>query len=466
MAVSYLYHMDSILLCIFLTSEAVYVAVFDLSKDLDDPAIVIDPNGQQRKHHWTNRQFLLSSILSIYSHSRILGENIEKEVNLPAILVVGTHKASLGETEEKQNEEAEVVLQKVKDSLKGKPYEKHVLGYYAVENSRETTDKSFSDLKKVIQDLMNHLKKSIPLKWMRFRCEMYNLRKDKMICSAEEVKEMARQNGIGDESQQLIMLNFLYDLGDIIYLPDNELLRNQVVLDPMSLVQFVTAFVTVVTPDEFKKPRYLEAFRNLNEGILDEMLLKKLWKKHDIDDEKFQFLVDLMIRFGFICERTASTSQAIMESTSIERSFFVPLRLAFKTSPSSEVKSVHDGLSISIYYDLCGHLPDILFPYLVIDFIKKYQKETGDDPKLSNDYAELYVDQYHNVILSLVKLVTKQDDHKFLLKATIKVRKALGETITTTECEPSPSTCKQEIGNKECTFKILLSLNFTTDLTS
>ncbi|XP_071944702.1 uncharacterized protein [Antedon mediterranea] len=160
-----------------------------------------------------------------------------------------------------------------------------------------------------------------------------------------------------------------------------------------------------------------------------------------------------MIRFGFICERTTSTSQASMESTSIERSFFVPLRLAFETSPSSEVKSVHDGLSISIYYDLCGHLPDILFPYLVIDFIKKYQKETGDDPKLSNDYAELYVDQYHNVILSLVKLVTKQDDHKFLLKATIKVRKALGETITTTECEPSPSTCKQVVSTIEMSFK-------------
>ncbi|XP_071944715.1 uncharacterized protein [Antedon mediterranea] len=250
---------------IFVTSEAVYVAVFDLSKDLDDPAIVMDPNGQQRKHHWTNRQFLLSSILSIYSHSRILGENIEKEVNLPAILVVGTHKASLGETEEEQNEEAEVVLKKVKDSMKGKPYEKHVLGYYAVENSRETTDKSFSDLKKVIQDLMNHLKKikkpQIELLLIdgedveRVNKYIYlgTIIDEKLTWIDQAmVKEMARQNGIGNESQQLIMLNFLYDLGDIIYLPDNELLRNQVVLDPMSLVQFVTAFVKVVTPDEFK----------------------------------------------------------------------------------------------------------------------------------------------------------------------------------------------------------------------
>ncbi|XP_071943911.1 uncharacterized protein [Antedon mediterranea] len=437
---------------IFVTSEAVYVAVFDLSKDLDDPALVIDPNGQEHEHHWTNRQFLLSSILSVYSHSRILGQNIEKEVNLPAILVVGTHKASLGETEEEQNKEAEVVLQKVKDSLKGKPYEKHVLGYYAVENSRETTDKSFSDLKKVIQDLMNHLKKSIPLKWMRFRCEMYNLRKDKMICSAEEVKEMARQNGIGDESQQLIMLNFLYDLGDIIYLPDNELLQNQVVLDPMSLVQFVTAFVTVVTPDEFKTPMFREAFRNLDKGILGEKLLKKLWKKKGIDDKKFKYLVDLMIRFGFICERTESTNQASMKTTSTERSFFVPLRLAFE-KPSSEVKSVHDEhYSISIYYDLCGHLPDILFPYLVIDFINKYQKKPGNDPILSHDYAKLYIDQCHNVIMSLVKFITKKDERKFLLKATIIGREAVDETATT-ECEPSPEACKQVMSTIEMSFK-------------
>ncbi|XP_071959976.1 uncharacterized protein [Antedon mediterranea] len=472
---------------IFVTLHALYLVVFDMSKNLYDPAIVIDSNGKKRQHHWTNLQFLLSSILSVYSHSRILIESMNKQVFLPAILIVGTHKGKLGDTEEKQNEESEKVLNEIKRALAEKPYEKHVYGYFAVENSRETTDKSFSDLKEVIQDLMNHLKKPIPLKWMRFRCELYSLRKDELICSLKEVKVLASKNGIVDESQQLILLNFLYDLGDIIYMPDNKLLKDQVVLDPMSLVKIVTAFVTVVPPD-FPTAMYSEAFRNLNKGILDEMLLHKLWKEQGVDSKKFNYLVDLMIRFGFICEKmTSSTSQTtVVESTSVvmesptsaeavaKRSFFVPLRLAVETS-SSEGNSVHDECQvISIFYDLCGYLPDVLFPYIVIDFLNKYQNATGDDPKLSHDLAELYFDQFHHVILSLVNFVTKQDERKFLLKVTIKRRVAIKKISTTereaykrvtikdgvainktcnTECKLSPEVCKQVLSTLEMSFK-------------
>ncbi|XP_071945852.1 uncharacterized protein [Antedon mediterranea] len=162
-----------------------------------------------------------------------------------------------------------------------------------------------------------------------------------------------------------------------------------------------------------------------------------------------------MIRLGFICERMTSTKQASTSTKSVvKRSFLVAMRLAFETSSSSEVKSVHDNdyHSISIYYDLCGYLPDVLFPYLVIDCLNEYQTKIRDDPILLHNYAELYVDQCHNVILTLVRVLTKQDERKFLLKATIQGRKALDET-TTTKCEPSPEACKWVMSTLEMSFK-------------
>ncbi|XP_071950313.1 probable serine/threonine-protein kinase pats1 [Antedon mediterranea] len=436
---------------LLMTLNAVYLVVFDMSKPLDDPAILLDSNGCERVHHWTNLQFILSSILSVYSHSRKVIENIKEKVNLPVILIVGTHKGKLGDTEEERNDKSKKLLKKIDEALIGKPYQKHVHRMFAVENSEATTDKSFDDLKKEINKLMNQLRKIIPLKWMRFRCEIYNLRVEKLICTLEEVKVLARKSGILDENQQSALLNFLYDLGDIIYMPDNESLKDEVVVDPMGLVKVITAFVTVIPPD-LPTGRYREAFSNLNKGILDETLLRKLWEEQCIDMEKFQYLVELMIRFGFICRKITSTSQVTAtDSVDVKQSFFVPLRLSFDT-PSNEVRSVRDdNQAISIYYDLCGYLPDVVFPYLVIEFINKYRKKNGDDPVLTHDLAELYFDQFHHVTLSLVKFLTKKNERKFLLKVTVTRRKAIRKTISTV-CEPSSEACKEVLSTIEMSF--------------
>ncbi|XP_071947615.1 uncharacterized protein [Antedon mediterranea] len=428
----------------FMTVEALYIIVFNLSVNLEDRAIFIDANGKKRKHHWTNLQFILSYIQSVYSHSRIGKENKEKGVHKPTILIVGTHKGKLSWFKKKQNAEAKKVFKKLRTALKEKLYEEHVYHrYFAIENSKETTDESFSELKKVIDEFMSDLEKPVPLKWMRFRCGIHNLRREKhfSLCPVEELKTLASENGIADEKQQSILLNFLYDLGEIVYMPDNKLLKDKAVLDPMQLVEIVTAFVTVIPPED-PLPIFRKAFDKLDKGILEEDLLRELWKKRKVDEGKnFEFLVALMIKLGFICERKTTNSQD-RASTSIEsvgkRSFFVPLRLAFKTS--SEVKPVpDDSQSISIYYDFKGYLPDVLFPYMIIDFLNKFQMK-GVDPILLYNHAELDFNQDHHVNLSLVKFVTMDDERKFLLKVTIKRTPASNETSND---EPSSEACKE-----------------------
>ncbi|XP_071948733.1 uncharacterized protein [Antedon mediterranea] len=442
----------------FMTLQALYIVVFDLSKPLDDLATFIDSSGRKFQHHWTNLQFILSYILSVYSHSRIVEEDKENEVDKPTILIVGTHKGKLGWTEEQQNDEAEKAFKIIQDVLKTKPYGNHVYHkYFAIENSQPTTDKSFSDLKQVIDTLMKALEKPFPLKWMRFRCDLHDLRGKKQpsfsLCPLKEIKILTSKNGIVEEKNKSVLLNYLYDLGEIVYMPDNKLLRDKVVLDPMRLVEIVTKFVTVVPP-KYPAAKFRRSFDKLDKGILEEDLLQKLWKDSKVDDGKnFEFLVALMIQFGFIFERKTTSSQD-RASTSIKsgngkRSFFVPLRLAIKTSQVRQLPDDSQSISRPIYYDFEGYLPDVLFPYLIIEFLNKFQKE-GVDPILTCNYAELYLNENHHVILSLDKFITKKDERKFLLKMAIKRTDSFDET---SKEEPSAEACKLALSTVEKSFE-------------
>ncbi|XP_071947397.1 uncharacterized protein [Antedon mediterranea] len=442
----------------FMTLQALYIVVFDLSKPLDDLATFIDSTEETSRHHWTNLQFILSYILSVYSHSRIVEEDEENEVDKPTIFIVGTHKGKLGKTEKQQNDEAEKAFKIIQDVLKTKPYGNHVYHkYFAIENSQPTTDKSFSDLKQVIDELMKALEKPFPLKWMRFRCDLHDLRGKKQpsfsLCPLEEIKILKSKNGIVEkEKYKSVLLNFLYDLGEIVYMPDNKLLRDKVVLDPLRLVEIVTKFVTVVPP-KYPSAKFRRSFDKLDKGILEEDLLRKLWKDSKVDDGKnFEFLVALMIQLGFICERKTTNSQDVASTSTKsvgKRSFFVPLRLAIKTSQVRQVPDGSRSISRPIYYDFEGYLPDVLFPYLIIEFLNKFQKE-GVDPILACSYAELYLNEYHHVILSLDKFITKNDERKFLLKMAIKRTDSFDET---SKEEPSAEACKLVLSTVEKSFE-------------
>ncbi|XP_071947399.1 uncharacterized protein [Antedon mediterranea] len=441
----------------FMTLQALYIVVFDLSKPLDDLATFIDSSGRKFQHHWTNLQFILSYMLSVYSHSRIVEEDEENEVDKPTILIVGTHKGKLGKTEKQQNDEAEKVFKIIQDVLKTKPYGNHVYHkYFAIENSQPTTDKSFSDLKQVIDTLMKALEQPFPLKWMRFRCDLHDLRGKKQpsfsLCPLKEIKILTSKNGIVEEKNKSVLLNFLYDLGEIVYMPDNKLLRDKVVLDPMRLVEIVTKFVTVVPP-KYPAAKFRESFDKLDKGILEEDLLRKLWKDSKVDNGKnFEFLVALMIQLGFICERKTTISQDVASTSTKsvgKRSFFVPLRLAIKTSKVRQLPDDSQSISRPIYYDFEGYLPDVLFPYLIIEFLNKFQKE-GVNPILACNYAELYLDENHHVTLSLDKFITKNDERKFLLKMAIKRTDSFDETSNE---EPSAEACKLVLSTVEKSFK-------------
>ncbi|XP_033106856.1 probable serine/threonine-protein kinase pats1, partial [Anneissia japonica] len=268
---------------IFMTSMAVYIVVFNLNVNLDDKAVVMDSSGQKRTHHLTNLEFILYWILSAYIHSRELKVDLKLQIALPAIVLVGTHRDSLGSTEQERISKVKEAFDKIEKALMGKPYEKHVYTeYFDIENNRSEVDGNIAKLKKVLDHLMTALDKPIPLKWMRFRSEIHKLKDTTVVCPLKKVKELAAKFGINEENQQSVLLNFLYDLGEIIYMPDNKVLQEYVVLNPMHFVEMVTTVITVKQPN-LESALYKDLYRKLNEGILEEPLFKKLLEDRGVD---------------------------------------------------------------------------------------------------------------------------------------------------------------------------------------
>ncbi|XP_033125103.1 uncharacterized protein LOC117123326 isoform X2 [Anneissia japonica] len=378
---------------IFMTFMAVYIVVFNLDAGLDEHAMVQDSSGKKYPHHLTNLEFIIYWIQSVYTHSRQLIDDIEREIDLPAIVLVGTHRDSLGDNEEERKRKVEEVFTKISNALEGAPYESHVYHeYFDIEHNCPEIHKNVFKLKNVLEDLMKTLVKPVPLKWMHFRCELQQLRNEKLVCSLQKVKELATTCGIDDEDdedkdkQLNVLLNFLYDLGEIIYMPDNDALKDKVILDPMEFVGVVKTVITVIPP------------------------------KLRASDEA--------------------------------RSFFVPLRLALEHTSSDKKRQVdsYGTRAISIYHGFCGYLPDELFPMIVTEFINTFEGET--DPELAHDRAELYFDQHHHVVLSVVTF-----NRKRILKTTLIRREAINEAKISLDREPSSEACKTVLNFLEESFK-------------
>ncbi|XP_033125105.1 uncharacterized protein LOC117123326 isoform X3 [Anneissia japonica] len=363
---------------IFMTFMAVYIVVFNLDAGLDEHAMVQDSSGKKYPHHLTNLEFIIYWIQSVYTHSRQLIDDIEREIDLPAIVLVGTHRDSLGDNEEERKRKVEEVFTKISNALEGAPYESHVYHeYFDIEHNCPEIHKNVFKLKNVLEDLMKTLVKPVPLKWMHFRCELQQLRNEKLVCSLQ------------------------------------------------------------------KTAKFKASMRKLDmKGILEEGLLRNLWRKSDIDLNNFETFVELMKQFSFLCDR--KTSEASDEA----RSFFVPLRLALEHTSSDKKRQVdsYGTRAISIYHGFCGYLPDELFPMIVTEFINTFEGET--DPELAHDRAELYFDQHHHVVLSVVTF-----NRKRILKTTLIRREAINEAKISLDREPSSEACKTVLNFLEESFK-------------
>ncbi|XP_071951443.1 uncharacterized protein [Antedon mediterranea] len=407
---------------IFMVSFAVICVVFNLCDDLDAPAKVLDPtSGQTYPHRMTNLEFILSWIRSIYTNSRP-----DAKINgqpCPPVLLIGTHLNGLKGTEEEKKCKLAEIKKRIWQALKDKPYAAMVCStIFTIENSVPFAQSNASVIMKHILEFSKKMIRTLPIKWLRGQQEIQSLKKEHIYLQVSKVHILLKD--CEDTENQRFLLEYLHDIVEILYYPDDEALRDIIVIDLMKLVDMSKTFITVKEPENME-PVMWKAWQRLDTGILEVGLLKYLWKEFCDSDETFNFFVSLMEKFGLMC---ASKKKD-------EHIFYVLSRLKPEPPPQPQFE---DKRAISLFHDFGSYLPDDLFQRAATKFIEKFQMEDVE-PRLSYEHVELNIDAEHLVILYVATI-----KHCRMLQTTIVRTKSIkADSSLEDDIKPLPEVCKK-----------------------
>ncbi|XP_033111220.1 uncharacterized protein LOC117112257 [Anneissia japonica] len=312
--------------------------------------------------------------------------------------------------------------------------------FFAIENSLSFAESNASNIMNQILKFAEKLVKRLPLKWLRVQQEIQKLKEKHIYLPTNEVIALVDQCGVKQEGQK-VLLEYLHDLGEILYFPDDEALKDNIVLDSVRIVDMLKTIITVIDR-KLREPRLRDAWRKLDKGILEEHLLRHLWEKFNFSDETFDFFVSLMQKFGLVCERKTTKGS--------ERIFYVLSRLKPERVDTSPIDYNGKG-TVSIFHDFGNYLPDDVFQRGATKFIERFQVEDSE-AKLSYEHVELDIDQHHQVLLDVATI-----KHRRMFQTTIIRRTILNRSNPTEEDkkdDPSPEVCKKVLKFLESALKV------------
>ena len=318
---------------IFLTRIAIYVLVYDLSKDPEGIADPIERQGVFKRKvdsycRKTNQDYLyfwLSSVSGLESQTIVDSESTSSgklPKKLPPVILVFTHADIAGES-------AEDIADKVYESLEAKSYGKHLSKkYFVVDNTKSGSADECKDVQKLKDEFLGlakqlpHMQRTIPIKWLRFEEALKSKTENgQPFISLDEARRIARDEcGISDEEQFETLLIFLHDQRILINFHDTEKLKDLVILDPQWLIDLFRKVITVKRYNRTSgEEQFLELWKRLQDkGVLDQRLVQAAWKPNIDSDKTKETLIGIMEKFGLLC---------LMPSEGEEKQYLVPSML-------------------------------------------------------------------------------------------------------------------------------------------
>ncbi len=282
----------------------------------------------------------------------------------PPIIIIGTNRNGLNSLPNR-DEIIRMKFQKIKEFLANKIYSNHIVEpFFAIDNIPKgneiqvsdlaegntepgNTDAEVKTLKRVIEMVgLNepYMGEQLPLKWMKFEKSLDKLKnKGLFYASLSQICEIAHEKDIKTQEELTTCLNFLNDLGTIIYYGNaNDIfLRNTIILRPQKLVEIFNMILDARMPNSLNKlqseysgnsdngpnsgNKWLNAWDRFNKrGILNDSLLDLLWKS--VINQK-PGLLGLMKKFDLICDRNVTNSVVkVASGENMEREYLVPSR--------------------------------------------------------------------------------------------------------------------------------------------
>lgn len=349
---------------VFLSPRAVYLLVYNMSKDL---SAKMEPCVRQGVHdfipHSSGEETNLDSILSwLVSVHNLTAEGRAKEEEQgddppylrPPVIIVGTHV-------DEPFEDPKRMETQIKKSLSGKTYEQHVRRpFYRVNNTRAGEDEGIAKVRQEIREVLRlepYMGEDVPVRWFNFEKVVEGLVQQKVfyLKVAQLYNIVRKVCYIEDESEMVAMLDFYHDLGVIIWHGDS------VVLQTQWLIHLFKKLITIRPFDE-QNPRHAEAWNELEQtGLLSMRLVQHVFAEFLCDGQSQTDILSMMEMYGLIAKFTPKITDS---SLSPDVKYFVPAQLC----SCPELDDL-DKLACSIcpLYILFpdGFLPHGLFPQLV-----------------------------------------------------------------------------------------------------
>ena len=383
---------------LFLTQRAVYLLVFDLSRDLHARA---DPTVKQGMYSMildnhdckSNLDYLdfwmtwVASIANQDENQQIrLGQS---PMNIPPVFLVCTHA-----DEPSGGADPFVLAREVFGSLETKPYKNQLYkDVFVVDNTKSGSKSECSEVKRLWEKVvavakeLPQMKEDYPVKWLRFENALQTKVKDgKKWISLEDAKQIAsKMCHIEDDREFTTLLNFLHDQRILIHFDNSPLLNNVVILDPQWLVDLFTSVITVKPGPYEGKERELWS-RLQRDGIVEYKLLELVWDPSSIPKEIFPTLLEIMEKFSLLCPWPSSDA-------SCAKQYLVPSML-MSHPPRDIVKLVAPARIPSYYIRFeSGQVPPGFFPRLLLQFFQWGQDRkfwSAENPHLYANFARFY----------------------------------------------------------------------------
>ena len=398
---------------LFLTPRAIYLLVYDLSRDPMESAQPVKKQGvfakiEEKSCTKTNLDYLDCWMTSVSSQSsRIEDHDLSSASTstvlpntLPPVFLVCTHSDQPFDGKGS----SELALE-IYGFLKDKSYGEQLFhDVFEVDNTKSGGRKECPEVERLRESILAvakelpQIKEIIPIKWLKYEKALQGVLDEGRKCITIEVaKQIASEVcQIHDYEEFVTVLNFLHDQRILIHFDDTVELNKLVVLDPQWLIDVFKTVITVKRYDPQER-----GFKDLwlkleREGILEEKLLRHAWDQIVGEHHTFESLIAIMERFSLLCSWSSSN-----ESNSKE--YLVPSMLRWY--PPQEITKLITSASLSSLFVKfkSGQVPSNLFPRLVVQLLQWGRNEFWSrvDPRLYNSFARIYTaeDKNYSVVL-------------------------------------------------------------------
>ena len=160
---------------VFLSQQAIYLLVYNLSKGLNDPAQPCVKQGihyerSENSNDQTNLDDLLSWLVSVSAVCPSKQGTAKEELPYvrPPVFIVGTHA-------DKPCKDIEEMNLEIQKEICRKDYKRHVIpGYISIDNTRSSSNTGIDELKNKIEKVLKqdpYVGRKIPVRYITLNCE-------------------------------------------------------------------------------------------------------------------------------------------------------------------------------------------------------------------------------------------------------------------------------------------------------